>query len=34
MPLFGARHRHLPGDCPAAPGQRPLLLARVSAADV
>ncbi len=32
MPLFVARHRHRPGHCPAAPGQGPLLLARVSAA--
>ena len=32
MPLFVARHRHQPGHCPAAPGQGPLLLARVSAA--
>lgn len=32
MPLFVARHRHRPEDCPAAPGRGLLLLARVSAA--
>ena len=32
MPLYIARHRHQPGNCPAAPGQGALLLSRVSAA--
>jgi hypothetical protein len=32
MPLFVARYRHRPGDCPAAPGRGALLLSRVSAA--
>jgi hypothetical protein len=32
IPLFVAQHRHLPQDCPAAPGRGPLLLSRVSAA--
>ena len=31
MPLFVARHRHLPGDCPVSPGRGALLLSRISA---
>ena len=32
MPLFIARHRHRPGNCPAGTGRGALLLSRVSAA--